>query len=102
MKTEKTGRFYLTGILSILIILTVSGGGVLAKQEGQSQKLCPVMGGEIDKSAYVDYEGKRVYFCCPGCKGTFMENADKYIGDMESKGIALERVPQAKTGDSGR
>jgi YHS domain-containing protein len=102
MKTEKTARFYLTGILSLAVILTVYGGGVLANQEGQPQKLCPIMGGEIDKSAYTDYEGKRVYFCCPGCKATFMEKPDKYIEDMESKGIVLERVPQAKTGDEGR
>ena len=102
MKTEKTARFCLTGILSIAIILTVLGGAVLAKQEGQPQTLCPVLGGEIDKSAYVDYEGKRVYFCCAGCKATFMEKPDKYIEDMESKGIVLEKVPEAKTGDSGK
>ena len=102
MKAEKTARFYLAGILSLAIILTVSGGGVLAGQEGHPQKMCPIMGGEIDKSAYVDYEGTRVYFCCPGCKATFMEKPDKYIEDMESKGIVLESVPQAKTGDSGK
>ncbi len=99
MRTEKTTRFYLTGILSLAVILTVYGGGVLAQQEGQPQKVCPILGGEIDKSAYVDYEGRRVYFCCPGCKATFLENPDKYIEDMESKGIVLEKAPQAKAGD---
>ncbi len=98
MRRDKTTRFYLTGILSLAIILTVYGGGVLAKEGGQPQKLCPIMGGEIDKSAYVDYEGTRVYVCCPGCKATFMEKPDKYIEDMESKGIVLEKVAQAKTG----
>jgi YHS domain-containing protein len=102
MKTQKATRFCLTGILSLTLIFTAYGGGVLAKQEGQPQKLCPIMGGEIDKSAYLDYEGKRVYFCCPGCKATFMEKPDKYIENMESKGIVLESVPKAKTGDSGR
>jgi YHS domain-containing protein len=103
MRKGETIRFYLTVILSIVFLLTVCGGvGVFAKQEGQPQKVCPVMGGKIDKSAYVDYEGKRVYFCCPGCKTTFMENPDKYIEDMESKGIVLEKVPQTETGDSGR
>ena len=28
------------------------------------QMTCPVEGGKIDKSVYVDYQGKRVYFCC--------------------------------------
>ena len=102
MKTNRVTRFNVAGILAFAVILSVFSGYVLATEEGQPQKLCPVMGGEIDKSAYVDYEGKRVYFCCPGCKTTFMENPDKYIEDMESKGIVLERVPQAKTGDPGR
>ena len=31
------------------------------------QTTCPVMGGAINKDVYADYEGKRVYFCCPGC-----------------------------------
>lgn len=102
MNRKRTSRSYLTVILSISFILIVCGGGVFAKQEGQPQKVCPVMGGKIDKSAYVDYEGKRVYFCCPGCKATFLEHPDKYISDMESKGIVLEKVPQTKTGDQGR
>ncbi len=98
MKTEKRTKLYLTGILSLGIILTAYGGAVLAKQEGQPQKFCPVMGSEIDKSAYADYEGKRVYFCCPGCKASFLETPDKYIKDMESKGIVLEKVPHPKAG----
>lgn len=98
MRTKKTTRFILEGILSIAVLLAAYGTGVLAKQEGQPQKVCPILGGEIDKSAYVDYEGKRVYFCCPGCRKTFLENPDKYMKDMESKGIELEKAPQAKTG----
>lgn len=92
MKTNKTVRFILAGILSLTVILTAYGAGVLAKQDGQPQTLCPVMGGEIDKSAYQDYEGKRVYFCCPGCKKTFLENPEKYIQGMEAKGISLESL----------
>ena len=40
-------------------------------EETQVQKTCPVMGGEINKETYSDYDGKRVYFCCPGCIGEF-------------------------------
>ena len=102
MKTNGMKRFCVAGILAFAVMLSVFSGYVLATEEGQPQKLCPIMGGEIDKSAYLDHEGKRVYFCCPGCKKTFMENPDKYIKEMESKGIVLERVPQAKRGDSGK
>ena len=31
------------------------------------QTVCPVMGGVINKDLYVDYKGKRIYFCCPDC-----------------------------------
>ena len=31
------------------------------------QTFCPVMGGPIDTTIYVDYKGMRIYFCCKGC-----------------------------------
>lgn len=99
MRKERSIKRHLTAILSLVVILTIYGGGVFAKQEGQPQKVCPILGGEIDMSAYVDYEGERVYFCCPGCKATFLKNPDQYIKDMQSKGIVLEKVPQARVGD---
>jgi hypothetical protein len=46
------------------------------------QKYCPVMGGEIDKSLYVDYDNKRIFVCCSGCVETVkkdLENISKYL-----------------------
>ncbi len=60
-------------------------GSDRAKHPG-TQKTCPVMGGDIVKSIYADHEGKRVYFCCPGCIGTFKKNPEKYLGILEQKG----------------
>ncbi len=57
------------------------------------QKTCPVMGGEIDKSVYADYEGKRVYFCCGGCIGTFKKDPAKYIKKLEDMGQTPELLP---------
>lgn len=64
-----------------------------AGASGKPQTLCPIMGGPIDRSAYLDHEGKRIYFCCVGCKDTFKKKAGKYIKGMESKGIELEKAP---------
>lgn len=48
---------------------------------------CPVMGGEIDSTVYSDYNGSRVYFCCPGCIYTFEKNPQKYDASAkQSKG----------------
>jgi len=50
------------------------------------QTICPVMGGTINKAIFTEYKGKRVYFCCPGCKPEFEKNPEKY----------LDKLPQFK------
>ena len=46
------------------------------------QKICPVEGGPINKSLFTVYKGKKVYFCCAGCKPEFEKNPEKYIGKL--------------------
>ena len=61
------------------------------------QTTSPVMGGEINKSLYVDYQGKRIYVCCEGCLGKLKKNPEKYIKKLEKMGQTPEAVPQEKT-----
>ncbi len=51
------------------------------------QKICPVMGFEIDKSVFTEYKGKKVYFCCPSCIEEFEKDPEKY----------LDKLPQFQT-----
>jgi YHS domain-containing protein len=46
------------------------------------QTVCPIMGGKINKSVFTEYKGKKVYFCCAGCKPTFEKNPEKYIAKL--------------------
>jgi len=46
------------------------------------QTTCPVMGGAIDKTIFVEYKGKKVYFCCKGCPETFLANPEKYLAKL--------------------
>jgi len=47
------------------------------------QTTCPVMDGNpIDKNVFVEYKGKKVYFCCPECKAKFEADPEKYIADL--------------------
>lgn len=47
------------------------------------QTTCPVMkGNPITKDLYTEYKGKKVYFCCSGCKPEFEKNPEKYLSDL--------------------
>ena len=46
------------------------------------QITCPVMGGAINKDLFTEYKGKKVYFCCAGCKGKFAKEPEKYIDKL--------------------
>ena len=61
------------------------------------QTLCPVMGNEVNKTLFVDYQGKRVYVCCMGCLADVKKNPAKYINKLEAQGITLDKTPQAAT-----
>ncbi|MHC4166058.1 MAG: YHS domain-containing protein [Planctomycetota bacterium] len=50
---------------------------------GAEQTTCPVMeGNKINKQYFVEYEGKKVYFCCPGCDKKFLAAPEKYIAKL--------------------
>jgi YHS domain-containing protein len=46
------------------------------------QTVCPVMGAPINQELYTEYEGKKVYFCCPGCKAKFEAEPKKYLDTL--------------------
>jgi YHS domain-containing protein len=61
-------------------------GHKMQQQKNKEQIVCPIMGGAINKKYFVEYQGKKVYFCCPGCEKPFLENPEKY----------LDKLPQFK------
>ena len=46
------------------------------------QKTCPVMGGAINKAIFIEYKGKKVYFCCDGCHDKFKEAPEQYVAKL--------------------
>ena len=80
---------------AIITLLTVTiAAGTAAF--GAPQSKCPVMGGEVNKSLYADVNGKRVYVCCKGCIGKIKAEPAKYIKQLESAGIELEKASTKK------
>lgn len=48
-------------------------------------RICPVMGNPVDPKVYVDYEGRRIGFCCAGCDDLFKANPEKYLKKVDAE-----------------
>lgn len=96
VKRESTAGLMLTGLLVIMMVVP---GGCKKKSEPAEpteakeiaalaieQTMCPVMAGAINKDIFTEYKGKKVYFCCAGCKQEFEKQPEKY----------LDKLPQFK------
>jgi Cu(I)/Ag(I) efflux system membrane fusion protein len=67
-----------------------------SQKPGKPQTLCPVMGNEIDREVFLDYRGKRIYFCCPPCIARFKNDPEKYLRKMTEAGVVPEDTPPEK------
>ena len=83
--------------LAVMAGLLLSGCG---SDEGQAkaQTLCPVMGNKIDKNYYIDYQGKRIYFCCEACPKAFRADPQKYMKKLTEQGVVLADAPEDDPG----
>ena len=55
---------------------------IKAVVQAGEQTTCPVTGEAIDKNVFVEYKGKKVYFCCAMCKPKFEADPNKYISKL--------------------
>ena len=58
------------------------GEAKMQVEEAILQTTCPVMGGAINKAIFVEYKGKKVYFCCNGCEAEFNKDPAKYVAKL--------------------
>jgi YHS domain-containing protein len=59
------------------------GNHIEAVAAAIEQKTCPIMeGNPINKALFVEYKGKKVYFCCPGCEDKFNAEPEKYVAKL--------------------
>jgi YHS domain-containing protein len=91
MKTLKT--IILMALLAVLVVglvgckkkseQAVTTGDQEVATDVIEQTTCPVMiGNSIDKNVFVEYKGKKVYFCCPECKAKFNADPEKYVAKL--------------------
>jgi YHS domain-containing protein len=77
----------------LALALTAFAAGSLWAAGPKPQALCPVLGGNVDKNVYADYQGKRIYFCCQGCDAEFKKDPEKYMKNLKDEGVTLEPAP---------
>lgn len=83
-------RLLAIGWIALGICVPAIGYGMDASDS--AQETCPVMeGNRIDPDIYVDYQGRRVYFCCQVCKGAFEKEPEKYLPKLPQ--FAASHVP---------
>ena len=68
--------------VSLLVFTFLMSTAWAADKPSHSQENCPVMGGKINKDIFVEYEDKKVYFCCAECKGKFNAEPEKYTAQL--------------------
>lgn len=70
-------------------------GLALAEETWKPQTSCPVSGKPINKEVFLDFQGQRIYFCCPSCPAEFQKDPEKYFAQLEKDHIELENIQQS-------
>jgi YHS domain-containing protein len=96
MNSKKCNLIIVLAALS-LVGLVVLGGCKESEPEGPvgaapevptttavagEQTMCPIMDAPINKNIFVEYKGKKVYFCCQGCEDKFKAEPEKYLAKL--------------------
>jgi YHS domain-containing protein len=68
-----------------------SSGPTTTRPSAIAQKKCPVLGNPIDPKVFIDYQGRRVYFCCPPCIDKFKAEPAKYLAKLDEEQAAATR-----------
>ena len=81
-------------LCALLAAVLVGAAAALAADQpvAKPQAKCPVSGAPIDRSVHIDYQGQRIYFCCPKCPAEFRKNPGMYFAEFEKDGIVLENI----------
>jgi YHS domain-containing protein len=82
-----------TGSLAAPTNSQTSPEGIIANgEQGKPQSVDVISGKPVNRSVFGDYNGQRVYFCCPESKKTFDANTQAYLEAIRKQGIILDRA----------
>lgn len=71
-------RFGLAALLLVVVAVVGTLRAADAPKDPLAAAKCPVSGKAINKDASVDFNGGKVYFCCPNCPAAFKADTAKF------------------------
>ncbi len=77
-------------------LLVISVGLMAAEKKAESKMTCPVSGKAADESTSVEYQGAKVYLCCPGCVEPFKKDTAKFAAKANQQLVATKQAKQVK------
>jgi YHS domain-containing protein len=70
------------------------------------QTHCGTCPGDFNPQAMIEYESRKIYFCCMGCGGVFKKDPQKFIekydAEVAANKAAWQKLHPAKTGNADR
>ena len=86
----------------LVVMVLFAAGSIMVTHlpaQAKAQTTCPVMGGNIDKNVYADYQGQTDLFLLQrAVMYEFKKNPEKYLKKLEDEGVTPEAAPSGKTG----
>ncbi len=103
MHSQRLNNSGILAGLGLLMIILVSSGTARAQSPASSlsNQYCPVTTNELaDENIFIDYQGRRVYFCCSKCRKDFLKNPEAYLANLpeKSEGAHSQSVAEHQTG----
>ncbi|MDD4050522.1 MAG: hypothetical protein PHR28_01305 [candidate division Zixibacteria bacterium] len=72
-------------MMAILLLVNVSH----TQTATPANDYCPVLTDQrVDSTIFVEYQGKRVYFCCTKCRRDFLANPSAYLANLPQFAVA--------------
>lgn len=76
---------YVTRLPALLVLLAGISLSLGSMVHARMNEYCPVTTTEkADPNIFVDYQGKRIHFCCNKCKRDFLADPEAYLANLQA------------------
>jgi hypothetical protein len=96
VKTRVAAMAVAAGFLCSGVCVAEEKAAAEATPAVKVQATCPVAGGAIDKTQFVDANGFRIYACCAGCLAKIKADPDVALAKIRENGETPEAAPAKK------